>query len=480
MKARLYIFLSVLLAATAVARERDNGFKRLSEKQIKALEQKANTGRALFKASKYAEAEAVFDELTTEMTVSTPLYLCELGSCRLAQGDWDGAHKAFVRAATLVEGFFDARSEKSAGSVFGTEIGKVFKGYPYEKSMLGLFLGLSFLRQNDVDNALASLKNAILYDSDVEKDEYKCDFALLQALEALCYHHRTEPDMLAQSQSTAEKSFVSTHPRVRKARASLIKFDDSMEKGGRRTRRAMEKAAAKRQGLTPEQARSRLLAQVEKVSQSVDTDYVEPLLEPEFNTLLVVWSGECPSKQRAGKHGERAMLVVNPSSPNRYEINVDGETYYDAIQGVCDVSFQATTRGGRLMDNVLKSQAEFKEMTDGLGDSLINHSDDVSDPTAQLALLAIGLISKGVSAATNPEADIRQWATLPDTLQVLPLKLEPGAHQCLVEEYDGLVKTGERFARFEVSSDRLLNVVVVMPEPQPEPEAGLADSGGDV
>src|SRR5690606_8881327 len=90
--------------------------------------------------------------------------------------------------------------------------------------------------------------------------------------------------------------------------------------------------------------------------------------------------------------------------------------------GACDdLYFQATTRGGRVMDHVLGNKAVFKSTTSTLGDVgiisgavLAGHRgrNSAADEVG-VGLLAAGLISKLFSSATTPAADTRTWDNLP-------------------------------------------------------------------
>ena len=108
-----------------------------------------------------------------------------------------------------------------------------------------------------------------------------------------------------------------------------------------------------------------------------------------------------------------------------------------------DVAFQATTRGGRVMDHILGNKAVFKSATDTAGNvALIGGlataavSDDRTVQGVGLGIAAAGLVSKIVSAATMPEADTRSWDNLPHYLSFASLPLPAGQHVVTVEFLD--------------------------------------------
>jgi hypothetical protein len=441
------------VAAEAPAQEK---VRRLSAKQLNALEAQADGARRAFFEGRYDAAAQGFKPLVAELHASRPLYLCEMGVCRLGSGDYPGAKENLLSAAEYLETYFDPKLERRAGSLFGAETVKVYKGDPYERAMNALLLGLLFLNDNDVDNALACFKNAGLADSDVAQDTYKSDFAMLQALEAKCYQLRGEPSMFEQSAAQARRSFTSTHPLTRQAAAEREQIAAAQQQASKTRQR----------GKQPDFAEQLAAAdrRVESIASTIPMDLASRFVDGDYNTLVVVWSGRAPTKSRAGQYGERSFLVLNRSRENRYEIGVDAaEPAYDGIDGVADINFQATTRGGRQMDNILKSQADVKAFTSGLGDALISSADDVGG-YAGLAMLAVGLVSKGVSAATNAEADVRHWQCLPGALLVAPLKLPPGKHELVVEGYYGFLAAGTRKRTIEVPAGDGVTVVFVLPD----------------
>ena len=384
--------------------------KRLNEKEIAAQELIADQARQKFYCGQYDEVVTLVEPLCQERTISQPLYLCELGAGYLACNNKPLAKEYLLEAYTSIEGFFDPATEKNAMSLWGAEAEKVYKGEPYEQATLSMLVGLLLLEEGDVDNALACFKNGQLADSDVENEMYQSDYGVLQLLEAKCYLMRGEQAESDQLIEKAIDSFAKTHPFV------ISKREDAFD-----------------QEKTEIQER-----QVKEAEQKIIRDnrsYYGPLIQP-YNTMLLVWTGHSPMINRTGQYGEGRVFVKRPSVETHYEVQLDGSNWHDVIRGFANVSFQATTRGGREMDNVLADQAAFKRTTHELGNTFIDAADDVSDPYAALALLGIGLVSHGIGAATKVQADIRSWETLPDEIVLVPLQLEAGTHQVRIDSYD--------------------------------------------
>jgi hypothetical protein len=135
-----------------------------------------------------------------------------------------------------------------------------------------------------------------------------------------------------------------------------------------------------------------------------------------------------------------------------------------------DLNFQATTRGGRVMDYVLGRKAVFKSTTGAIGDAALTgaaisadrarelerenrqkersrdkrtddqkNRDEEKVDNAQDTALVLGIIggfAKLASAATVARADTRQWDTLPQRLSFAAYHLGPGLHSATLQYFD--------------------------------------------
>ena len=165
---------------------------------------------------------------------------------------------------------------------------------------------------------------------------------------------------------------------------------------------------------------------------------------PDYNTranvLVFVEAGNGPIKYSGGEYGQLLLYAEGKSSARGAVVKANGQSYpagpYD------DLYFQATTRGGRVMDHILANKATFKTTTDTIGDASIisgailagtqRNRNSAADEVG-VGLLAFGVLNKIVSAAANPAADVRCWDNLPRYLGFAALELPPGEHQLTVE-----------------------------------------------
>jgi hypothetical protein len=162
-----------------------------------------------------------------------------------------------------------------------------------------------------------------------------------------------------------------------------------------------------------------------------------PAYDPQANVLVFFEYGNGPTKYAAGEYEEELWFRDGHSVIHNAVVKVGRDDFpapaYD------DVTFQARTRGGRVMDHVLANKAVFKTATDVagtvgiIGGSImaIEGRDEMRDAGIGLALA--GVLSKGISSMTTPQADTRCWDNLPQYLSFTALKLSPGEHEIKVE-----------------------------------------------
>jgi hypothetical protein len=164
-----------------------------------------------------------------------------------------------------------------------------------------------------------------------------------------------------------------------------------------------------------------------------------PAYQKDSNVLFFVEFGQGPTKFATGEYSEELRFLTPQSRIRAAVIKVDDQTL--AIGPYDDLNFQATTRGGRVMDHILANKAVFKSATDTLGTaSLISgavlatsqQGRNTKADEVGLGLLAFGVINKIVAGATTPSADTRSWDNLPQYLSFSAAKLSPGLHTVTV------------------------------------------------
>lgn len=178
-----------------------------------------------------------------------------------------------------------------------------------------------------------------------------------------------------------------------------------------------------------------------------------PPLNPAANTLFFIEFGPSPTKYAAGEYGEQLKFRLPNSRVRSARLLVNGLTIN--IAPTDDLNFQATTRGGRVMDHILGNKAVFKSTTDAIGNAALiggaltaMAAEQNSTRNIGLGIALAGLVSKVISAATKPDADTRCWNNLPQFLTFAAVPLPAGSHTARVEFLDangqpisGLTKT---------------------------------------
>jgi len=167
-----------------------------------------------------------------------------------------------------------------------------------------------------------------------------------------------------------------------------------------------------------------------------------PPYDTKANVLFFIDYGSAPLKYATGQYGEELRFRSQTSLARSANIIVNGQTI--PAQSYDDLYFQATTRGGRVMDHILANKAVFKSTTGSVGDAALISGAVLGSQQGRrsnideigLGLVLAGLVSKVVSAATTPAADTRTWDNLPQYLSFAAFSLPPGQHTVRVEFND--------------------------------------------
>jgi len=168
-----------------------------------------------------------------------------------------------------------------------------------------------------------------------------------------------------------------------------------------------------------------------------------PPYNPKANVLFFLEFGPGPTKFATGQYQEKLCFYSPPSPVRSARINI--EALQVPVAPTDDVGFQATTRGGRVMDHILGNKVVFKNATDiagdvailgGAGTLLAGGGRNATMNEVGGGLLAAGIVSKIISSATIPAADTRAWNDLPHYLSFACLALAPGPHVATIEFLD--------------------------------------------
>jgi len=161
-----------------------------------------------------------------------------------------------------------------------------------------------------------------------------------------------------------------------------------------------------------------------------------PAYDPAANVLCFVEYGRGPLKYATGPDNEQLRFETTASSTVSGRLTVDGQPV--ALPPYDDLDFQATTRGGRVMDYILNNKAVFKSTTDAA--------------PAGAAIAPGGAQGRNAGAPENaaaawPAADTRTWDNLPQYLSFAAFRLAPGPHPARLEFFDAQGRLMPEFSR---------------------------------
>jgi hypothetical protein len=423
-----------------------------------------------------------------------------LASMAMAMGMDELADNTLTTAALQMQDF---RADGAFRATVGVESAKEWKGEPFEKMMGFLYLAQWRYQRGDYSNALAMTKQAILADTGTSRDQYRADFIPAFVLQALCfealYEHRNAErsiqvavdglwaraltDALTQTLSEAQLD-DSQHDPSEVAAAKVLLLGGlpvGLRGSPRDPERAIELAlswAADARSNAVSSKRSdwpEALSSMKKSDLRKAFDHLAPLAHAWVNSfeslddktlaqlasdeaflldllddpgvLLWVETGWGPAKVAEGRYGE--VLTLRPRQQGQHPaMTLDGH-HVDAHY-LDSVTWQATTRGGRVVDGFLKGKAVFKDSAGILGFSLLvagdmaSYSDD-DGPVGTILTIA-GAVLYIAGALTNPRADVRAWDMLPDAIFLVRLDPEPGSHNLAINGRNYTLEVPEKGA----------------------------------
>ncbi len=317
-----------------------------------------------------------------------------LAATALRRGDDTVAKEKLDDAIAFIGGIItNSEQAAKARGLFSAESTKIFIGEPYERVMAYFYRGILYWRDGQPDNARACFRSGQVIDSDPNNEHYDADYVLLDYLDGLA--------------------------------TTKLGGDGS-----------------------DEFARAKLHAG-EKVSL--------PPYNPAANVLVFAEYGYGPRKYTSGQYGEQLRFYTDDSPSRSARLILDNGRRVVPLPAYDDIGYQAVTRGGRVMDHILGNKAVFKAGADVAGDIALagaamaqdkprprdrrdgrdrRDADSDGSDFAALGLGVIGILGKVASAATEAQADTRQWDNLPQRLSFAAVKLPAGEHRGRIEFLD--------------------------------------------
>ena len=417
-------FLTVLLQTGCQVNK--NGFVHKSESELEQMEKSSLAANELFINGNLVQAEKILKNLAKEKTVSQPLYQLEQLSVLLMGNRQDEALQLMNKIHSNMEMLFDKKLAEKAQSIWHGEVNKVYKGDAYERATFYAFMALTFIQQGNYEDAIRSVKNGLLADADSNKADTINDYALLYYLGFFA------------SQKMGQR-------------------DEALE-----YLRGMNKALQIR-GCTDQQF---LETQAQKQMKLLDT--VKP------NVLLVIWTGAPPTVTCLGSYQEQRAIIHGKMLFDSIALSVGTGNYIPVMNNLGDIDFQATTRGGRLMDNILADKAAAKQAMNSMHGILtivglyMCYYGILTMPFPPVGLgflgagggcLVLGFTCHIIGSFMNPKADGRYWKNLPGQLYVVPMNLPPGKHSLMLTGFKHSDRISSSLFNIEVPETRDVSVI---------------------
>ena len=375
-----------------------------TEEQLAQMEVKNDEAHAAFLAQNYSEAEKKLKELSQERTVSLPLYQMEMISLLLMQGRNDEAHAMMEALHQDIETLFDEKMADKALSVWHGEVNKVFKGDAYERATFYAMMALSYLRQKNYDDAIRSVKNGLLADADSNNPDAIGDYPLLYYIGYLASKKKNDQGEAAEYWRFLVESLAMRGIRLYDQNGKAL----------------------------------------------LDKNCFEHWQKRNPNVLLIVWSGLPPTVLCGGEYNHIRSIIRGANPFHAMNVSVNNAALGFLPNNLGDVEYQAITRGGRLMDNVLNDKATAKKTMEvtrnvmfvvGTG-LIVAGSRSMGAMPVGLSLMGAGVGCYVVGGTAwiignmmNPAADARYWRNLPGQFYIVPLELPAGKHTVRLTGY---------------------------------------------
>lgn len=139
------------------------------------------------------------------------------------------------------------------------------------------------------------------------------------------------------------------------------------------------------------------------------------------DTLVLAETGVAPRKLGDGaNHSYFVYRRGKGFKEDRAVLSLGQEQH--ALYPIEDVYWQASTRGGREIDQVLEGHVRFKNRTGDIGNALTQGASSFSamggGGGVAAGIGAIGAIASLISTSAKARADTRTWSSLPDRVHV--------------------------------------------------------------
>jgi len=297
---------------------------------------------------------------------------------KMALGYRDSARADYLRAWNMMN---HGDGGGVAAANWFSERQKWWMGDPYERAYNSYYLGCLYYQQGKFEDAMASFRNAIFVDTgDLKQGEFAADWLPAFVMRMRCFLTRGDEGsvkMLADEISRLEKDKANFDP---------------------------------------------------------ECPWLTVEAQKDANVIMMIELGEGPYFSAEGHHN--SVRAINQSEYREAfaEVFVDGKKLGTTYK-IGDTFYQAITRGGRVMDDILKGKAIAKTTMIATGATAMAVGHRVGGKGGAVAM-GVGAVVLLGGLLMNAEADTRGNVLLPGETHLMMAKLPPGKHNVDLHFYD--------------------------------------------
>lgn len=348
---------------------------------------KVSGARSLIADGKFAEAVEQFKPLAEKKNNDQLVYMLDYGVSLQLAGQMKESNRMFIAADKLADQLdYHSVSNIAASMVLNEEM-KVYKGDTFEKVFINAFLAMNFLSLNQLDDALVEARRMnekyLKYRSD-EKKKFELN-VFGKYLSAIIW----------EANRSYDDAFIA-YSEAYKIDSSIVTLPSDLVRSAKLAQRPDEYVRLKKQ-----------FPQVVEDKNWYDKSQGE--------LVVLVQQGWGPRKETNPAAYEFPMLVPTSSSTQRAQVAIAGvgefksQPVYDVTEAAVETlkDDQAALLGRRLAAKAAKAVV----------------ADQVRQKDELLGALT------WVAMRVTERADLRQWSTLPQTIQVIRVPLKAGKYK---------------------------------------------------
>ena len=332
------------------------------------------------------------------------LPLLNRGLLNYSTGNYDKAYRYLLNAQMSMEDL------KQKSMTLAGERAKIFKGEHYERAMVSFYLGLMLYDKGDYENARAMFSRTLECDRETVPDKKRLnklakkyvreidggtEQQFIKIYTTLGNDHRLAYYMLARTYNKLDQH--------RDSEISMDHADDWQD----------VPAFIKEESCGVFVGKTNLL----DIPPPPDNPYAAKEKLEKDNLVILIQMGFAPAKQTSGFEGRKDILAPRDYLERKAVLYVDGKRVGEAYP-IFNLMHQAAPTVRTLKDTAQTGKAAGKFLV-GVFASVLS-----SD------------LGRLVRDKWSVAADTRRWGSLPNELQLISARVEPGLHTVTVLFYD--------------------------------------------